>query len=230
MWSRKFGIMRSRELWRLQNKIKNLSKALRKWSKECIGDVFDIVKQKEEHNRLMEEQYEMNYFDHNIILLNKSRVDYIKWLKLQDSIVRQKARVKWANRRKDSTGRWLDNTDQISQATIDHFSNIFTRSSDVGSSSGSFLRYLDTFVTDIENDSLEAIPTEEEIKAAIFSMDPNSCASPGGYNGRFFNLIGTLSTAWGSGNEHSEDEEMDKTTFKAVGDSDIEDDENSENN
>jgi len=48
MWSRKFGTMRSREMWRLQNKIKNLSKALRKWSKECIGGAFDIVKQKED--------------------------------------------------------------------------------------------------------------------------------------------------------------------------------------
>ncbi|KAG5595676.1 hypothetical protein H5410_036908, partial [Solanum commersonii] len=110
-------------MWRFQNKIKNLSKALRKWSKECIGDVFDIVNQKEEHNKLMDEQYEMNNSDHNRILLHKSQVDYIKWLKLQYSI--------------DSTVRWLDNTDQISQATI-------------------------------------------------FSMDPNSCASPGGKKGMFF--------------------------------------------
>ncbi|KAG5595684.1 hypothetical protein H5410_036916 [Solanum commersonii] len=48
----------------------------------------------------MEEQYEMNNSDHNRILLQKSQADYIKWLKLQDSIVRQKARAKWADRRK----------------------------------------------------------------------------------------------------------------------------------
>ncbi|KAG5595668.1 hypothetical protein H5410_036900 [Solanum commersonii] len=106
---------------------------------------------------LMEEQYEINNSDHNRILRHKSQADYIKWLKLQDSIVRQKARVKWADRRK------LDNTDQISQAAIDQFTNILTRSNDAGDSSGSFLRCLDTFVTDIDNDSLEAIPAKEEI-------------------------------------------------------------------
>ncbi|KAK6784339.1 hypothetical protein RDI58_017794 [Solanum bulbocastanum] len=191
-------------MWRLQNKIKNLSKALRKWSKECIGDVFDIVKQKEEHNKLMKEQYEMNNSDHNRILLQKAEADYIKWLKLQDSILRQKARIKWAEkgktnskyfysvirgrkrhaqilRIKDFTKRWLDNTDQISQTSIDHFNNIFTHSNDIRASSDSFLRYLDTLVTDIDNDSLEAIPTEEEIKADVVSMDPNSCAGLDGY-------------------------------------------------
>ncbi|KAK6784171.1 hypothetical protein RDI58_017625 [Solanum bulbocastanum] len=98
------------------------------------------------------------------------------------SVIRGSRRHAQILRIKDSTGRWLDNTNQISQATIDHFSNIFTRSNDVGASSGSFLRYLDTFVTDIDNDSLEAIPIDEEIKAAVFSKDPNSFASPSRYN------------------------------------------------
>ncbi|KAH0653012.1 hypothetical protein KY289_030690 [Solanum tuberosum] len=195
-------------MWRLQNKLKNLSKALSKWSKECIGDVYDIVKQKEEHNKLMEKQYEMNNPDHNRILFHKYHTDYIKWLKLQDSILRQKARVKWADKGetnskgrrrdtqilmiKDSTGKWLDNTDQISQAEIDYFSNIFTHSNDTGASSDSFLRYLYTLVTDIDNDFLEAIPTEEEVKAAIFSMDPNSSVGLDEYKVCFFSLLGTL--------------------------------------
>ncbi|KAH0650445.1 hypothetical protein KY284_030357 [Solanum tuberosum] len=162
-----------------------------------IGDVFDIVKQKEEHNRLMEKQYETNNPDPNRILSHKSQADYIRWLKLQDSILRQKCGVKWADkgetnskgrrrhaqilRIKDSTGRWLDNSDRISQAATDSFSNIFTHSNDTEVSSDSFLRYLDSLVTDIDNDSLETIPTEEEIKAAVFSMDPNSSAGLDGY-------------------------------------------------
>lgn len=83
----------------------------------------------------------MNNPDHNRILFHKSQADYIKWLKLQDFILRQKARVKWADigetnskyfyssikgikrhaqilRIMDSTGRLIDNTYQICQLAI----------------------------------------------------------------------------------------------------------------
>lgn len=47
-------------MWRLLNQHKNFSKTLRKWSKECNGDFFDVVKQKEERNMIMVKQH-MNW-------------------------------------------------------------------------------------------------------------------------------------------------------------------------
>lgn len=75
-------------------------------------------------------------------------------------------------------------SNNIAQAAIDHFSNLFSQP-DVCSYM-SILRYLEDRVIDQHNDMLQECPSEEEIKLAVFSMDPNSSARPDGFNGHFF--------------------------------------------
>ncbi|KAG5594419.1 hypothetical protein H5410_035651 [Solanum commersonii] len=157
---------------RVQNKLKNLSKALSKWSRETIGDVFEVVKKMEDHNILIEEQYEMDDSNHNRILLHKAQVEYIKWLKLHEYILRQKARVKWAEER-DTNSKYF-------------YSNLFTRNDDTRDTNNNLINHLNRLVIKDDNELLEAIPTEDEVRNAIYSMDPNSCAGPDGYNGLFF--------------------------------------------
>ncbi|KAG5627895.1 hypothetical protein H5410_013113 [Solanum commersonii] len=65
------------------------------------------------------------------------------------------------------------------QAVIDHFKNLFARNDDTNNN---LLNHLNRLVTEDDNELLEAIPTEDEVRNAIFSMDPNSCAGPDGYN------------------------------------------------
>ncbi|KAH0767537.1 hypothetical protein KY285_003408 [Solanum tuberosum] len=72
----------------------------------------------------------------------------------------------------------------ISQAAIDYFRQIFTehhrdRNLD-------FIRGCDNLITEYDNKKLIDTPSEDEIKFAIESMDPNSCAGPDGFNGHFF--------------------------------------------
>ncbi|XP_059315667.1 uncharacterized protein LOC132066362 [Lycium ferocissimum] len=179
-------------MWRLQNKLKNLAKALSKWSREGIGDVFSTVKDMEEKVKNMEAEYKENETDANKLEMHKAQAEYIKWLKSQNSILRQKARIKLAEegdtnskyfysvikgrrrraqimRIKNAQGIWLENTEDIAQEAVAHFTNIFTQPAD--SNNIGILDYLDIMVTDQDNEMLQQIPSEEEIKEAIFSMD-----------------------------------------------------------
>ncbi|XP_070019582.1 uncharacterized protein [Nicotiana sylvestris] len=196
-------------MWRLQSKLKNLAHTLNKWSRDTIGDVFDTIKHMEETLQIEEEEYENDDLDLNRMALHKAQADYIRWLKTQDSILRQKARVKWAEegdtnskyfyniikgrrrtaqifRIKYSEGNWMVDSNYIAQAAIDYFSNF---SQPEVSSDMSILRYLEDRITDQHNDMLRECPSEEEIKSAIFFIDPNSSAGPDDFNGHFFSIF-----------------------------------------
>lgn len=117
--------------------------------------------------------------------LHKAHAEYILWLKKHHSILRQKARIKWAAdgdtkskyfysvikekrrrthifRIKNKDIRWIEGNDNIAQAAIDHFNNLFTYSTS-------------------DND-LSIINCIEP----LISIDPDSSRGPDGYNGHFY--------------------------------------------
>ncbi|XP_060188598.1 uncharacterized protein LOC132617573 [Lycium barbarum] len=194
-------------MWRLQQKLKFLAKELSKWSRHSIGDVFEKVKELEKQVSEAETAYLNSDSDIDRMLLNKSKAEYIKWLKMEDSIIRQKARIKWAEdgdsntkyfhstirarrRRaqifkiKDQQGHWVEGNTDISKAATDYFSEMFSENQrDLNLD---FVKDCDNLISQEDNTLLTKIPTAEEIKMAIDSMDPNSCAGPDGFNGFFF--------------------------------------------
>ncbi|XP_060170402.1 uncharacterized protein LOC132601318 [Lycium barbarum] len=126
---------------------------------------------------------------------------------MQDSILKQKARIKWSeegdsntkyfysvvkeNRRKahihrirNSHGHWIEGNKAISNAAVEHFSILFTHSP--SDNDLSILNWIDTSITEEENNFMCSIPEDEEIKGVVFSIDPNSAAGLDGYNGHFY--------------------------------------------
>ncbi|XP_060211721.1 uncharacterized protein LOC132639280 [Lycium barbarum] len=179
-------------------------------NRDSIGDVFENVKKFEKEVTDAKTAYLASDADTDRILLNKSKPEYIKWLKIEDSILRQKARIKWAEegdsntkyfhstikarrRRaqiykiKDQHGQWVEGNANISKASIDHFSNILTENPrDLNLD---FIRGCNNLISAEDNYHLIKTPITEGIKMDIDSMDPNSCARLDGFNGLFFSTI-----------------------------------------
>lgn len=162
-----------------------MAKGLSTLSRNTIGDVFAFVKQKEEEVGLLEQIYEDNNTDSNRQSMHKAQVEYTKWLKMQDFILKQKVRIMWAdegdtnskylysmikNKRKrthihrinNNQGSWIEGNEAITDATIEHFSDMFTHNKN--GNNMSIIDCVDQLVTDEYNELLNKIPDDEEIK------------------------------------------------------------------
>ncbi|XP_019264876.1 PREDICTED: uncharacterized protein LOC109242481 [Nicotiana attenuata] len=193
--------------WILQQKLKAVARGLSKWSKDSIGDVFTSVKQSELEMCRLEQQYETHNTDANRQNLYKAQAEYTRLLKMQESILKQKSRIKWAeegdsnskyfhsmikekkrrahiHRIKDNHGTWIEGNEAIANAVIDHFSNLFTHTQ--SDNNLSIMECIQPMVTEEDNHLMNQIPQEEEIRNAVFSIDPNSSAGLDGFNGHFY--------------------------------------------
>ena len=68
---------------------------------------------------------------------------------------------------------------------VEHFFNAF-HDDGLAIDTGLVTRLIPPLVTTPENDTLLAIPTLEEIKQTVFSMNPDSAPGPDGFGGAFF--------------------------------------------
>ncbi|OIT39781.1 hypothetical protein A4A49_61719, partial [Nicotiana attenuata] len=135
------------------------------------------------------------------------QAEYIKWMTMQDSILKQKANIKWfeegdsntkyfhslirerrrrlqIHKIKDHKERWVEGEDNIAKAAIRHFHkryNIKHQFID-----NDILECIPRTITEEDNIALTSIPNTEEIKDVVFEMGANSAAGPDGFNGTFF--------------------------------------------
>ncbi|OIT24755.1 hypothetical protein A4A49_28383 [Nicotiana attenuata] len=84
-------------LYNLHQKIKRVCSALSSWSRTAFGDIYEEPKKLEMEIRRLEEVYLNDNNQSNRLNLSKAKAEFTRYLKLQDSVLRQKARVKWAD-------------------------------------------------------------------------------------------------------------------------------------
>jgi len=65
------------------------------WSRATFGDIFSIVRDHEERVRVAEEALIANNSTENRVSLHQINARYIKYLKLEASILKQKTQLKW---------------------------------------------------------------------------------------------------------------------------------------
>ncbi|XP_075095058.1 uncharacterized protein LOC142173378 [Nicotiana tabacum] len=191
-------------MWRLQQKLKLLSKELTRWSKDVVGNVYEQVNIWEAKMVNLEEIDTFNNTDQSREEVNKGKAEYIKWLGMQDALLRQKTQQKEGenntkyfhslirNRKcrlqlhtiKDYRGSWVQGDDNISKVVVHHFKHLFNLQHQ--------FRYHDMLncvprcINEEDNDLLNAIPDDEEIRSDVFSMNASSAAGPDGFNGTFY--------------------------------------------
>lgn len=131
-------------MWCFHQKLKRLSSTLSAWSKTNFGNIHDKVKDYEERIKCAENELINQGTDDVRIHLHILSVEYIKFLKLEESILRQKSQLNWfqegdANtgyfhallrgrkkrlfilQVKDDDGEWYQGDENIAETACTHF-------------------------------------------------------------------------------------------------------------
>ncbi|XP_019190133.1 PREDICTED: uncharacterized protein LOC109184574 [Ipomoea nil] len=190
----------------LAYKLKRLKIALKVWNKEIFGNVFDRVKVLEAGVAAAKHTYASNPSEESRASLHALQADLLMALKQEECFWRQKARIKWlregdANTRyfhavvKDrhrrqrissvkNSGLLLTTQEDIQQEAVNFYTTLFSAEDCPGSSA--LVDCLSSGLTDREAQSLLAPLSREEVKEAVWKLDPDSAAGPDGFSGVFY--------------------------------------------
>lgn len=161
--------------------------------------------------RRLEEVYLNDNNQGNMLKLSKAKAEFTRFLKLQDSVLRQKARVRWLSegdentaffhgaicdrkkklsimKIKDFNGNQVEGTTEIADAGVRFFHDLF--SVDNTTEDLQALNIIKKVINNDDNNFLMSTPSTQEVKDNIFSIDPDSAPGPDGLSGRFYQ------TAW----------------------------------
>lgn len=117
---------------------------MRLWSKNNIGEINDQVKEWEAKTELLGDLDIMNNTEQGRSDLNKGYAEYVRWLNMQDSMLRQKTQLQWFKdgdkntkyfhsvlrtkrrrlqipRIKNDRGRWVQGDNKVAKVSIKHF-------------------------------------------------------------------------------------------------------------
>ncbi|XP_015064939.1 uncharacterized protein LOC107010215 [Solanum pennellii] len=141
--------------------------------------------------------------------LSGVNAQYIKYLKVEYNILQQKTQLHWlkqgdANskyfhavirgRRKkmvvhkvmDENGVWIEGEDNIAKEACDYYQKIFTGNNEKIREEA--IQCIPSMITQEQNTELDRMPTEEELRRIIMSMNPNSAPGPDGIGGKFYQV------------------------------------------
>ncbi|XP_059285024.1 uncharacterized protein LOC132038365 [Lycium ferocissimum] len=120
--------------------------------------------------RILEDNCVNDNSPETISELSKCMAEFARYLKIQDQILRQKARTRWFEEG-DANTAYLH-------------SSMLTQ--DAHTSNFDALDYIERCITEEDNNMLIAIPTMQEIRDNVFSIDKDSAPGPDGLSGCFY--------------------------------------------
>lgn len=194
-------------MWVFHQKMRRLSSTLSSWSRNNFRDIYAKVKEYEEKIRIIEEDLINHSTEDKRSQLHELNANYIRFLKLEESILKQKAQLHWfkegyantkyfhalirGKRRKlfihrvqDKDGDWIQGDEEIAEAACNHFQQMFTGEDKYINEE--VINCIPRLVTHDQNELLQTMPTMEELQQVVFSMSPHSAAGPDSMNGKFF--------------------------------------------
>ena len=197
-------------LVRVTSKLKAVKSALKTWNKEVFGNMAINISKAKDHLqhiqlRISNEGFSDDLFAEEVTA--HSTLDDL--LKQQEMMLKDKSRVKWLTdgdrnteffhtylcvrkSQRSISSMKISNVITSDRAAIKHHVLDFYQSlfSEQGSSNSIDYSIIDdvvpSMVTDVENSALVTIPSSDEVKAAVFSLDPSSSPGPDGFSGHFY--------------------------------------------
>ncbi|KAH0717174.1 hypothetical protein KY285_013205 [Solanum tuberosum] len=82
-------------MWRWNQKMKKLTTTISAWSKKEFGDIYSKVKEFEERVKVAEDELINNNIETNRQNLHYINATYIKYLKIEEGILKQKTQLQW---------------------------------------------------------------------------------------------------------------------------------------
>ncbi|KAH0689218.1 hypothetical protein KY289_016576 [Solanum tuberosum] len=144
--------------------MKNLKKALCKWSRETYGDIFKELIVREEVVKVKEQLFEEDPSIINMIVLQKAQVE------------RKKLQIHWIQ---DENGNWVESVETITDEAISFFQKQFTQADD--QLDLDILKHISPMVSQEHNCNLCSYPGKEEVKQAVFALSGESASGPDGF-------------------------------------------------
>ncbi|VFQ66933.1 unnamed protein product [Cuscuta campestris] len=191
----------------LSSKLRCLKGVLTVWNKSTFGNIFSNLKEAEEQAISAQEAYEQDPNHSNREADNKARAHLIQATNIELLFWKQKANLKWISegdcnskfyhayvkgrRAKakirciyDQTGKEHRDMENISRRAIDHFTNVLSNTQSIQVEP--MMDYLEEVITAEDNERICKLTFEEEIRAAVWSLDLGSAPGPDGFNGTFY--------------------------------------------
>ena len=191
-------------------KLKKLKRALKQWNVEIFGDVNARVEKAKEDLSNIQMDISSNGFSPEKLEAEISAHSHLdEALNFQTAFLKEKSRLNWVSdgdrnsaffhkmvklRRATKgipmmniDGTQVTNQDVIRDHILKYYSELFSKREEVQKDNFNLIReVIPNMVSVHDNQRLTSIPTEEEIRSAVFAMDSNSAPGPDGFNGAFF--------------------------------------------
>lgn len=191
-------------------KLSRLRHDIQRWNKYIFGNIFNEVAYGEEQVRRAETAWEQFPTEDSWCSYNQAKAEYIHATIYEFQFWKQKARVRWfqdgdANSKyfhslvKDrraqlriqqiytASDMLCDTLETIQNEALSFYRALFAKEPTGGYDS--IVQYIPHVVTTDDNALLTHLPLAEEIKDALWQLDPQSAAGPDGFNGNFFRSI-----------------------------------------
>ncbi|VFQ90414.1 unnamed protein product [Cuscuta campestris] len=187
------------------NKLKELKSAIRKWNKDTFGDIFQNLKKAEEEAITAELSYDSNPIESNREAWSQAMANLLLATKKETDFWKQKAQVRWMEKGdsnskffhsfvkgrrakltiiKTRLGHTLKDAPSIKAEAVSFFSQTFSHANI--NDPQDILKFLPQVISEEDNTFITRLPSMEEVKHAVWELDPHSTCGSDGFNGEFF--------------------------------------------
>ncbi|KAL0307551.1 UNVERIFIED_CONTAM: hypothetical protein Scaly_2979400 [Sesamum calycinum] len=162
-------------MMRLQQKLTRLKHCLKEWNKTVFGNVFDNVAAAERGLKEADEAYDQDPCDRTLVERNRCSAEL-------------KRRFRGTIFGIQHEGEYLTDPIAIKDSAASFFQRLLTAEPVFPEEMDG--EHLADGLTDEDRRSLCVMQTLEEVREAVFSIDPDSVAGPDGFGAVFFILVG----------------------------------------